>query len=256
MATNEILKFAGTDTGTNLLSQAAYAADAQRAIGNQPGIARAALVNKAMRQASAVVAGLAQFIADNQTSDVTDSLTEAQLADAFVSALQAQANPVGSLKIGLTVLDGFLEMNGALLTRSTYPELFAYASDNSLLVTEAVWTAGRFGMFSDGDTATTFRLPDFRGYTIRGLDNGRGVDSGRLIGQSQLDAIQNITGSLGFDAWAITASGPFSVTGTNPVGASTAGTLGTTIDFDASRVVRTATETRMKNVPIIFNIKY
>jgi hypothetical protein len=185
MATNEILTFAGTDTGTNLLTQAAYAADAQRTIGNQPGIARAQLVNKAFRQASTVAAGLAQFVADNQATNVTDSLTAAQFAALVVQAIQAQSNPVGSLRSELIVFPGYLELNGALLTRATYPELFAFASDNSLLVTEAVWSAGRYGIFSDGDGSTTFRLPDFRGETIRILDSGRGVDAGRLIGQWQ-----------------------------------------------------------------------
>ncbi len=59
MATNEILTFASTNTGTNLLTQAEYAADAQRTIGHQPGIARAKLENKALRQASLMAAGLA-----------------------------------------------------------------------------------------------------------------------------------------------------------------------------------------------------
>jgi hypothetical protein len=49
MATNEILRFAETDTGTNLLTQSEYAADSQRPIGNQPGVARSKLVNKALR---------------------------------------------------------------------------------------------------------------------------------------------------------------------------------------------------------------
>lgn len=88
MATNEILQFASTDTGTNLLTQAEYSADAQRTTGNQPGIARSKLVNKSLRQASTLAAGLAQFIATYQANNVVDSLTPAQIATYLYNALQ------------------------------------------------------------------------------------------------------------------------------------------------------------------------
>lgn len=89
MATNEILPFASTNTGTNLLTQAEYAADAQRTTGNQPGIARSKLVNKSLRQASLLAAGLAEFIADYQANNVTDSLTPQNIADYLLAAIQA-----------------------------------------------------------------------------------------------------------------------------------------------------------------------
>ena len=81
MATNEILKFAETNTGTNLLTQAEYLADAQRPIGNQPGVARSKLVNKALRQSSLIAAAVAQFIADNQANNVVDTANPADVAD-------------------------------------------------------------------------------------------------------------------------------------------------------------------------------
>lgn len=87
MATNEILRFAETDTGTNLLTQAEYLADAQRPIGNQPGVARSKLVNKALRQASLIAAGLAEYIADNQANNITDALTPQNIADYLQAAL-------------------------------------------------------------------------------------------------------------------------------------------------------------------------
>lgn len=87
MATNEILQFAETDTGTNLLTQAEYLADAQRPIGNQPGVARSKLVNKALRQASLIAAGLAEYIADNQANNVTDALTPQNIADYLQAAI-------------------------------------------------------------------------------------------------------------------------------------------------------------------------
>jgi len=90
MATNEILPFAVTNTGTNLLTQAEYVSDAQRPIGHQPGIARSKLANKAMRQASLISSGVAQFIADYQGNNVTDSLTPQQVADYLLAAVKFQ----------------------------------------------------------------------------------------------------------------------------------------------------------------------
>lgn len=88
MATNEILPFASTITGTNLLTQAEYTADAQRDVGHQPGIARSKLENKVLRQTSLLSAGLAEFIADYQSNDVNDSLTVQNIADYLVQAIK------------------------------------------------------------------------------------------------------------------------------------------------------------------------
>lgn len=93
MATNEILQFAETDTGTNLLTQAEYLADAQRPIGNQPGVARSKLVNKALRQSSLIAAAVAQFIADNQANNVVDTATPADIADWIEAAVRSIGIP-------------------------------------------------------------------------------------------------------------------------------------------------------------------
>ena len=95
MAENQILPFAYAD-GANVLSQSDYQADNQRLIGHQPGIARSALENKALRQASAMAAGLAQFIADNQPDNVTDSRAPAEIAAMLLTACRA-AMPQPSL---------------------------------------------------------------------------------------------------------------------------------------------------------------
>lgn len=97
MATNEILPFA-TDGGANVLSQSAYAADSQRLIGNQPGIARAQLNNKLMRQVSAIVAGFGQFLAARQATNITDSLTPTQVETAIQAALESHGTlPAGNI---------------------------------------------------------------------------------------------------------------------------------------------------------------
>lgn len=68
-----------------------------------------------------------------------------------------------------TVPTGWLKANGAAVSRAAYSTLFA-----------AIGTT-----FGVGDGFNTFNLPDLRGEFIRGLDDGRGVDAGRLIGTAQ-----------------------------------------------------------------------
>lgn len=64
---------------------------------------------------------------------------------------------------------GWIECAGAELSRTAYLNLF------SLIGTT----------FGEGDGSTTFNLPDLRGEFIRGWDNGRGVDDGRVFGSWQ-----------------------------------------------------------------------
>jgi Phage Tail Collar Domain len=70
-----------------------------------------------------------------------------------------------------TAPTGWMKANGAAVSRTTYSALFA-----------STGTA-----FGAGDGVSTFNLPDLRGEFIRGLDDGRGVDSGRVIGSAQGD---------------------------------------------------------------------
>lgn len=69
---------------------------------------------------------------------------------------------------------GWLKANGDAVSRSTYSALFA-----------AIGTT-----FGSGNGSTTFNLPDLRGEFVRGLDDARGVDSGRALGSAQLDQFQ------------------------------------------------------------------
>lgn len=64
---------------------------------------------------------------------------------------------------------GWLECNGLAVSRMTYQSLF-----NAIGIS---W--GR------GDGITTFNLPDYRGVFLRGWDNGRGLDSGRVFASLQ-----------------------------------------------------------------------
>lgn len=70
---------------------------------------------------------------------------------------------------------GWLKANGAAISRTTYADLFAVIGT----------------VYGVGDGSTTFALPDLRGEFIRGWDDGRGIDSGRVIGSAQ--SSQNLT---------------------------------------------------------------
>lgn len=87
MAANNIYPFAQNATGSNILSDSSYDTDTDRPIGNQPGIARQELVNKALKSDSIIAAMLAQLIADRQGTDVTDSLTITALKGMLLDAL-------------------------------------------------------------------------------------------------------------------------------------------------------------------------
>ena len=68
-----------------------------------------------------------------------------------------------------SVPSGYLECNGAAVSRTTYAALFAIIGTN----------------YGTGNGSSTFNLPDLRGEFVRGFDNGRGVDSGRSVASSQ-----------------------------------------------------------------------
>lgn len=87
---------------------------------------------------------------------------------------QAAGVPSGTVTAfaGPTPPSGYLECNGQAISRSTYATLYAAIGN--------YWGAG--------DGSTTFNVPDLRGEFLRGLDNGRGVDPGRVLGSAQADA--------------------------------------------------------------------
>lgn len=142
-----------------------------------------------------------------------------------------------------TAPTGWLKCNGANISRSTYSSLFS-----------AIGTT-----FGVGDGSTTFGLPDLRGEFVRGWDDGRGVDSGRAFGSSQLDQLQNITGSVN-NVWALGAgTGALSTStsgSSNRPGTGGNGTLDISFNASLSSGARTGTETRPRNVALLYCIKF
>lgn len=78
---------------------------------------------------------------------------------------------------------GYLAAAGQLVSRTTYSALWAFAqASGNISVDDASWQVGQF---SPGDGSSTFRLPQYGGYFLRGVDQGNGIDPGRIIGTAQ-----------------------------------------------------------------------
>lgn len=94
-------------------------------------------------------------------------------------------NPAGTVQYfaNTTAPNGYLECNGQAVSRTVYAELFA-----------AIGTT-----YGVGNGTTTFNVPDLRGEFVRGADNGRGADPGRVLGtaQSPSPVIHDDTGGVG-----------------------------------------------------------
>lgn len=122
---------------------------------------------------------LAGLVEQMRASDMTAApWLDADCADAFLDAfIKAMAVPAGTI-IHVCTFNapvGYLKADGSPVFRKQYPDLFS-----------AIGV--RFG---SGDGISTFNLPDLRGEFIRGLDNGRGVDAGRELGNVQMDEFKS-----------------------------------------------------------------
>jgi hypothetical protein len=83
--------------------------------------------------------------------------------------VQYAADGIGTLHLllGTKVPAGLLELNGALVSRTLYKELYKWAQSNALLTSDSDYTSilntyGSCDLFSEGDGSTTFRLPKLR----------------------------------------------------------------------------------------------
>lgn len=167
----------------------------------------------------------------NKTIVVHDGVTKGGIPLAKQQALDTALTNYLPLAYPTTIVpQGYLVMMGQAINPITYPILYQL-----------------YGAY----------LPDMRAYTIRGLDNGRGIDVGRSVLSTQQDAIRNITGSFPLNMINLSAvySGAFYKGGSSFQ--VTAGGSGDTTgsSFDASRVVPTANENRVKNIAFLYIVK-
>lgn len=103
------------------------------------------------------------------------------------------AVPIGTIfhHLGYSAPTNYVLLNGTSLSKSVYADLWTFAVNNSLTTTNASLKT----KFIDVDTAT-FKVPDLRGYFLRGLDNSGSIDiDGALrgIGDIQVDALKSHT---------------------------------------------------------------
>lgn len=136
-----------------------------------------------------------------------------------------------------TAPTGFLKANGAAVSRTTYAALFAAISTT----------------FGAGDGSTTFNLPDLRGEFIRGWDDSRGADSGRVFGSAQLDAMQGHIHTTPIYNDAGGAPGARNI-GSNTFAGNASSSSPATDGVNGTP--RTASETRSRNVALLACIKF
>ena len=145
---------------------------------------------------------------------------------------------------GTTAPEHTLICDGSAISRVTYAALFAVIGTT----------------YGAGDGSTTFALPDFRGYFLRGAN---GTNSAAM-GTAQEDATRNITGGVSA-VYCADNTTPSIPTGAfywdntaaqfrAQITAQTNGWVG--LIFDASRVVPTAAEVRPINYAVNWVIVY
>jgi microcystin-dependent protein len=135
---------------------------------------------------------------------------------------------------------GYLECDGSLLDVADYPELYAVISNT----------------YGEENEGTDFYLPDLRGEFIRGWDNGRGIDSGRVFGSNQthmiLDHYHN------YHAYSVASSNPQTwITPTTPHSWFVYSTTYSTTNISTNTPSdNKGAETRPRNITMLYVIKY
>lgn len=166
---------------------------------------------------------------------VPSGASVSQLSTAIQLMISNVAQPVGAFVYFPkdTPPPGYLKANGAAVSRTAYAALFAVCGIT----------------FGAGDGSTTFNLPDLRAEFIRGWDDGRGVDSARVIGSSQADGLKSHLHTA--IEWR--ASGFDSTGGPYPLMADTAGVAGVRQNLTENTG---GAETRPRNIALLGCIKF
>jgi phage-related tail fiber protein len=175
-----------------------------------------------------------------------DAAVLTQVRDA-IAAMIAAATTASPFPAGSVVFvgqgsapTGFLKANGAVVSQTTYAALFA-----------AYGTAFNTG----GEGAGNFRLPDLRGEFVRGWDDSRGIDTSRVLGSLQLDALQGHWHELRADGTGAGSGGGYM--GLQSGGSSLmAQAVKALVSDGTNGTPRIAAESRPRNVAFLACVKY
>lgn len=160
------------------------------------------------------------------------NLVNGTLATATTAGIQTLI-PIGNITMWSSNSGfpaNYLICEGAAISRTNYANLFS--------VIGTIWGAG--------DGSTTFNIPDFRGLFPRGLDGGRGIDSGRTLNNNWQDhSIQSHNHVVGGQQETLAGGGALRYSLVNPPGQ---------ISFSSG--FAGSSETRPKNLAVYFLIKF
>lgn len=151
--------------------------------------------------------------------------------------------PAGSVfyRASSIVPIGYLECNGAPVSRTAYATLFSIIGTT----------------YGVGDGSTTFNLPDLRGEFVRGWDHSKGTDASRVIGTLQNHSIQNHEHDLPTNT---SPAGSGRAAMTDDTGVNTLGNAflqtGRYYSYANGPSGNYSTETRPRNVALMPIIKY
>jgi microcystin-dependent protein len=187
--------------------------------------------------ATTSVRGVAVLATGVETAALTNSAKV--VTPLGLASLAAILTPAGALQAFAmsAAPTGWLKANGAAVSRTTYAALFA-----------AIGTS-----FGVGDGSTTFNVPDLRGEFLRGLDDSRGVDTGRALGTAQAGMIEAHTHDVAMRPEDYDNGGTSLLTTNAAVDAGNGGSV--TIDTVAVQSAG-GVETRPRNQAALFCIKY
>ena len=196
---------------------------------NVTGAILKAYTTPTISNATESVSGIVELATSAETVAGSDATRATHPAGVKAAIYAAHTGQVAFFAMA-TPPDGWLKADGAAVSRTTYAALFA-----------AIGTT-----YGAGNGVSTFNLPQLGGEFIRCLDNGRGVDAGRVIGSWQEDAFKSHTHDLPIEYGGTQNIQSLVDTNNSDEGISSLSKTGST----------GGTETRPRNVALLACIKY